>query len=103
MEAGLDEAAAEEYVGVLTFTLDQGVYTETPPPGATFPPCVGSYSSTETQLEVRFETNCSGTLAATWEIGAEGLRLSDVQDLAHPEAKLFVEAIFGGRPFTRID
>ncbi len=103
MEAGLDEAAAEEYVGVLTFTLDQGVYTETPPPGATFPPCVGSYSSTETQLELHFETNCSGTLAATWEIGAEGLRLSDLQDLTNPESGVFLEAIFGGRPFTRID
>lgn len=103
MEAGLDEADAEEYAGLLTFTLDQGVYTETPPPGATFPPCVGSYSSTETQLEVRFETNCSGTLAATWQIGAQGLRLSDLQDLTTPEYGVLLEAVFGGRPFTRID
>lgn len=103
MEAGLDEADAEDYAGVLTFTLEQGVYTETPPPGATFPPCVGSYSSTQNQLEVRFETNCSGTLAATWTIGADGLRLSDVHDLVYPSAGLLVEAVFGGRPFTRID
>ena len=103
MKAGLDKTSAQEYVGVLTFTLDQGVYTETPPPGASFPPCVGTYSSTETRLEVRFETNCSGTLAGTWKLDADRLRLSDLQDLTNPKAEIFVEANFGGRPFTRID
>lgn len=102
MKAGLDKASAEEYAGVLTFTLDHGVYTETPPPGATFPPCTGSYSSTESQLEVRFETNCSGTISGTWALAANGLLLSDLQDPAHPEGKRFVEAIFGGRVFAKI-
>ena len=103
VEAGMDEATAQQYAGMLTFTLDGGVYTETPPAGATFPPCTGSYSSTDTRLEVRFETNCSGTLSATWEAVDEGLVLSDLRDLVFPEAAADLEAIFGGRPFTRID
>lgn len=101
--AGMDAATAQEYAGVLTFTLGGGVYTETPPAGATFPPCSGSYSSTQTQLEVRFETNCSGTLSAAWELVEDGLLLSELQDLAYPEAAGDLQAIFGGRPFTRID
>ncbi|GAA4108029.1 hypothetical protein GCM10022415_00400 [Knoellia locipacati] len=101
--AGIPEASAKEYVGALTFTLDGGVYTETPPPGATFPPCVGSYSSTATRLELRFETNCSGALAAAWVGTPEGLLLSDLEDATNPRQSTFVEAIFGsGRPFTKI-
>lgn len=102
MEAGVDEATAQDYAGIHTFTLDDGVYRETPPPEAAFPPCTGSYSSTETQLEVRFETNCSGTLSGTWAIEGNDLLLSDLRDLANPKAEVYVEAIFGGRPFTKI-
>ncbi len=102
MDAGMDEARAKEYAGILTFTLDDGVYRETPPPGATFPPCVGSYSSTETQLEVRFETNCSGTFSGTWALEGDDLLLSDLRDVANPNWQASLDAIFGGRPFTRI-
>lgn len=102
LAAGLDEASAKDYAGVLTFTLDGGVYTETPPPGATFPPCVGSYTSTEKTLDVRFETNCSGAVTGTWAIEGDMLLLSDLHDPTHPEADPFLEAVFGGRPFTSI-
>lgn len=104
MAGGLPEKFAKEYVGVLTFTLAHGVYTETPPPGATFPPCVGSYSSTATHLEILFETHCSGKLTATWATGPTGLLLSRLVDTVNPAASGGAEAIFGGgRPFTKID
>jgi hypothetical protein len=102
MKAGLDKAAAEEYVGVHTFTLADGVYLETPPSDATFPPCRGTYSSTATRLEVRFETNCSGKLSGTWVLDGKSLLLSDLRDLSAPDGKGGVDAIFGGRPFTKI-
>ena len=103
MKAGVDKATAEEYDDVFTFTLADGVFTETPPPGATFQACTGSYSSTETRLEVRFETNCSGTLSGTWAVDGKSLLLSDLRDLMAPDGKGYVDAIFGGSPFTKIE
>jgi TRAP-type C4-dicarboxylate transport system substrate-binding protein len=101
VEAGLDRATAADYDGVHTLTLKDGKLEDLHRGDEST--CHGSYTSTATTLEVRFQdATCSGGFASRWTLRDGMLRLTGIHSSDAVETAI-TSADFGANPWEKID
>jgi TRAP-type C4-dicarboxylate transport system substrate-binding protein len=101
-EAGMDPELAASYAGVQTITFEGGTYTDEGSGGPTVPPCLGSYSSSGSRIEIDFQVDCTGGMTATWRVDGGELRFTDVEGELIDETEI-VRAVFGSEPYVQIE
>ncbi|MEA2247218.1 MAG: C4-dicarboxylate-binding protein DctP [Solirubrobacteraceae bacterium] len=103
VDAGLERALAVEYNGVHTIKLEDGKVEDLIRADEVAPPCPGEYESSATMLRVRWQPpNCSGGLDAQWTLKGDELTFTDIEGLSAEETRI-VRAVFGTKPFIKID
>lgn len=99
--AGLTAEVAADYSGLHTFRLDDGRLVGEQVGQYRPPPCYGSYTSTATTVQIRFETNCSGGFTASWTIRDDKLVFTNLQSLNEADTAL-TNVMFGTKQFQKI-
>jgi TRAP-type C4-dicarboxylate transport system substrate-binding protein len=100
--AGMDPELAASYAGVQTITFEGGTYTDAGSGGPTVPPCLGSYSSSGSRIEIDFQVDCTGGMTATWSVDDGELRFTDAEGELIDETEI-VRAVFGSEPYLQIE
>jgi TRAP-type C4-dicarboxylate transport system substrate-binding protein len=102
MDAGVDRPTAFNHAGIWTLTFRDGQIIDPTCPG-------GTYSVTEDRVTFQMGPTGEGCgtaagkvlFSARWTLDGDQLRFLDVQS-GHG-SDLLIEALFGGKPFTKID
>jgi TRAP-type C4-dicarboxylate transport system substrate-binding protein len=102
LAAGIDASEAAGYNGLHTITLEDGKLEDVLKSDQGFPPCLGSYTSTRSTIEVSFEVECNGGFTAKWTLEDGELRFTDIHS-PDPEEDRIVDVVFGTDPFKKID
>lgn len=102
LKAGLPRDE-EEYDGVHTLTLEDGEFVDELRRDTPIPDCLGSYTSSATTVELRFETECTGNMSAHWSLRDGHLRFTRIGSSEDPSGIPILRAVFGSKPFKKID
>ena len=102
LKAGLPRDE-EDYDGVHTLTLEDGEFVDELKRDTPIPDCLGSYTSSATTVELRFETECTGNMSAHWSLRDGYLRFTGIGSSEDPSDIPVLRAVFGVKPFKKID